>query len=104
MEEKIMEEKENNNLMAGENKCESTQTRTQKLYEIGRTLGLAKENIDETIRKKKWIQNCFIIVVALAISAASYALFSRPAHYIGISTQDFNAVGEMMYRSFGRLF
>jgi hypothetical protein len=99
-----MEEKENKNLEAGENRLESARTRTQKLYELGKTLGISKVNIDETIRKKKWIQNCLIIVVALAISAASYALFSKPAHYIGISTQDFDTIGQMMYRSFGRFF
>jgi len=99
-----MEEKENKNFEAGENQLKLIKPRTQKLYELGKTIGLTKENIDEAILKKKWIQNCAIIVVALAITAASYALFSRPAHYIGISTQDFNTIGQMMYRVFGRLF
>jgi hypothetical protein len=99
-----MEEKENKNFEAGAIPQGLTKIRIQNLYELGKNVGLTKENIRETLQKKKWIQNCLVIFIALVITTTSYAIFSRPAHYLGISIQDFNTIGQMMYRVFGRIF
>jgi hypothetical protein len=106
MEKKTMKEKENrnNNFEAAVIPQGLTKTRTEKIYEIGQTLAITRSDIVATIQKKRWIQNCFVLLVAAAITVYSYAIFSKPSHYIGISTRDFDTIGQLMYNAFGRFF
>ena len=99
-----MKEKEKQTPKAGEDQPGPEQTKTRTLYELGATLGLTKDSIDETTRRRNKALNCLLIAIALGASMLSYALLARPGHYIGISTQDFNTIGQMMYGVFGRLF
>lgn len=100
-----MKEKENrDNLEVAITPQESTRTTTEKINRIGQTLGIARSDIVATLQKKPWIQNCVILLVAAAVTLYSYAMFSKPSHYGGISSQDFNTIGQLMYNAFGRFF
>jgi hypothetical protein len=99
-----MIKKENNIFEADAIPQGLTTTRTEKIYEIGKTLGITRSDIVATLKKKRWIQNCVVLLVAAAITVYSYAMFSKPARYVGISTQDFDTIGQLMYNAFGRFF
>jgi hypothetical protein len=81
-----------------------TKTRTEKIYEIGQTLGITRSDITATLQKKRRIQNCIVLLIAVAILVYSYTILVKSTHYGGISTQDFNAIGQLMYNAFGRSF
>ncbi len=99
-----MKEKENQTQEAGDSQQGFGQNAKQSLYDLGATLGLTKDNVDEATRRRNKALSCLLIIVALAASALSYGLLAQPGHYIGISTQDFSSIGQMMYGAFGRLF
>ncbi|MBN1860250.1 MAG: hypothetical protein JW840_02185 [Candidatus Thermoplasmatota archaeon] len=81
-----------------------TLTKTEKIYEIGQTLGITRSNIVKTLQKKPWIQNCITMLVAAAVIVLCSALCVKANHYGGISTQDFDILSRLMYTTFGRFF
>ncbi len=81
-----------------------TPTKTEKIYEIGQSLGITRSDIVKTLQKKPWIQNCITLLVVAAVIVYFYALFAKGNHYGGISIQDFNIIGQQMYTTFGRFF
>jgi hypothetical protein len=103
MEKKNMEEKRNN-LEAAITPQGLAKATTEKIDKIGQTLGITRNDIAATLQKKQWIQNCFILLIAAAVTIYSYAMFAKPSHYGGISSQDFNTIGQLMYNAFGRFF
>lgn len=100
----MKEKEEKKNVEAAILPQEPIRTKTEKINRIGQTLGIARSDIAATLQKKPWIQNCIILLVAGAATLYSYAMFSKPSHYGGISSQDFNTIGQLMYNVFGRFF
>jgi len=96
--------KEDNNRKADAIQPGLTGIRRQTLYEIGQTLGMTRDDIANTLQKKKMIQNCVMVVVAFIISIGSYVVYAGPTHYVGMSIKDFDTIGRMMYNVFGRMF
>jgi hypothetical protein len=81
-----------------------TPIKTEKIYEIGQTLGISQKDIMKTLQKKPWIQTCITILIAAVVIVVSSALCVKANHYGGISTQDFDILGRLMYTTFGRFF
>jgi len=101
---KTMEQENSNNIEAAVTPQGLAMTPTEKINKISQTLGITRSDIVATLQKKPWIQNCVFLLVAAAVTLYSYAMFSKPSHYGGISSQDFNTIGQLMYNAFGRFF
>jgi hypothetical protein len=100
----MKEKDEKENIKAARTPQESTTIKTEKINKICQTLGIAGSDIAKTLQKKPWIENCIILLVAAVVTLYSYAMLSKLSHYGGISSQDFNTIGQLMYTAFGRIF
>jgi hypothetical protein len=79
-----------------------TKTITDDLHALGTTLGITRDEINNTLQKK-WVQTSAMILIATIVAAFSFVAFSKPAYYWSISSKDFDTMGQLMYNVFGRL-
>lgn len=101
-----MKEQQNKIFQAGAVRTGLTKskTRSQTLYKLGQNLGITQDDIKKTVRRKKVIQTCAMIIVATVAAGYSYMLTSAPLHYTGAGMKDFDIFARMMYTAFGRVF